>query len=118
MTSREFVERLSRRAQHAGESVAAAVQQQFEEYFGLLTHWNAKINLTALPLGSPTDETFDRLLVEPLVAAKYIPDSARLWLDLGTGGGSPAIPSGSGAGRLRGLRRFGTALRRFWREVS
>src|SRR5258706_9187577 len=92
MTSREFAARLSRRAQDAGESVAAPVQQQFEEYFRLLTHWNAKINLTALPLGSPTDETFDRLLVEPLVAAKHIPDSAKLWLDLGTGGGSPAIP--------------------------
>src|SRR5258706_7726364 len=92
MTSREFVERLSRRAQHAGESVAAPAQQQFEEYFRLLAHWNAKINLTALPLDSPTDETYDRLLVEPLSAGRFVPDSPLTWFDLGSGGGSPAIP--------------------------
>jgi 16S rRNA (guanine527-N7)-methyltransferase len=64
-----------------------------EAYFRLLTQWNATINLTALPLDAPTDETFDRLLVEPLCASKQIPhDSAGVWFDLGSGGGSPAIP--------------------------
>jgi len=92
VTSREFADRLSRRAQQAGVSATAPVQQQFEEYFRLLAHWNSKINLTALPLDSPTDEAFDRLLVEPLVAASHISDSAKIWLDLGSGGGSPAIP--------------------------
>jgi 16S rRNA (guanine527-N7)-methyltransferase len=92
MTSREFADRLSRRAQQAGVSATEPVQQQLEEYFRLLAHWNSKINLTALPLDSPTDEAFDRLLVEPLVAATHIPDSAKIWLDLGSGGGSPAIP--------------------------
>jgi 16S rRNA (guanine527-N7)-methyltransferase len=32
------------------------------------------------------------LLIEPLVAARYVADSARNWLDVGSGGGSPAIP--------------------------
>jgi 16S rRNA (guanine527-N7)-methyltransferase len=64
-----------------------------EAYFRLLTQWNAKINLTALPLDVPTDETFDRLLVEPLCASKHIPThTSSVWFDLGSGGGSPAIP--------------------------
>jgi 16S rRNA (guanine527-N7)-methyltransferase len=70
-----------------------------EAYFRLLAQWNAKINLTALPLDAPTDETFDRLLVEPLAAARQLDrmptlrvNSAPVWFDLGSGGGSPAIP--------------------------
>ena len=66
--------------------------EPLEAYYRLLAQWNAKINLTALPLDSPTDETFDRLLVEPLAAARQIPDSPSVWFDLGSGGGSPAIP--------------------------
>jgi 16S rRNA (guanine527-N7)-methyltransferase len=92
VTSSEFRERLSIRAENAGVSVAADAQAQLELYFQLLTRWNAKINLTALPLYRPTDETFDRLLIEPLAAAKYVADSALRWFDVGSGGGSPAIP--------------------------
>ena len=66
--------------------------EPLEAYFRLLAQWNAKINLTALPLDAPTDETFDRLLVEPLAAARQLPDSPSAWFDLGSGGGSPAIP--------------------------
>jgi 16S rRNA (guanine527-N7)-methyltransferase len=67
--------------------------EPLEAYFRLLTKWNATINLTSLPLEEPTDETFDRLLVEPLCASKQIPmESASVWFDLGSGGGSPAIP--------------------------
>ena len=64
-----------------------------EVYFRLLAQWNATINLTALPLDAPTDETFDRLLVEPLAAAQHIPThTSAVWIDFGSGGGSPAIP--------------------------
>jgi 16S rRNA (guanine527-N7)-methyltransferase len=67
--------------------------EPLEAYFRLLAQWNAKINLTALPLDPPTDETFDRLLVEPLAAARQIPThTPTVWVDLGSGGGSPAIP--------------------------
>jgi 16S rRNA (guanine527-N7)-methyltransferase len=67
--------------------------EPLESYFRLLAQWNAKINLTALPLDSPTDETFDRLFVEPLAASKQVPTHASsVWFDLGSGGGSPAIP--------------------------
>ena len=91
MTSSEFRERLSIRAEHAGVSIAADAQAQLEAYFRLLAKWNVKINLTALPLLRPTDETFDRLLIEPMAAARYIADSAQGWFDVGSGGGSPAI---------------------------
>jgi 16S rRNA (guanine527-N7)-methyltransferase len=66
--------------------------EPLESYYRLLAHWNAKINLTALPLETPTDETFDRLLVEPIAASRRIKDSPASWLDLGSGGGSPAVP--------------------------
>jgi len=69
-----------------------------ETYFILLARWNPKVNLTALPLDPPGDETFDRLFVEPIVAADRIQPVSGLrspppvWFDLGSGGGSPAIP--------------------------
>ncbi len=50
------------------------------------------MNLTALPLENPTDETLDRLIIEPLAAARRVLDDGGAWFDLGSGGGSPAIP--------------------------
>jgi 16S rRNA (guanine527-N7)-methyltransferase len=92
VTSREFRDRLMRRARRSKVVVAPETATALEEYFGLLDRWNAKINLTALPLRPPTDETFDRLFVEPLAAARFLSDKPEIWLDLGSGGGSPAIP--------------------------
>jgi 16S rRNA (guanine527-N7)-methyltransferase len=93
MTTLEFRDRLARRTRRAKAPIALNMLEPLEAYFRLLTQWNAKINLTALPLDAPTDETFDRLLVEPLGAAKQIPtDAPSVWFDLGSGGGSPAIP--------------------------
>jgi len=92
VTSREFRDRLIRRARRAKIAVAPETADVLEEYFRLLDRWNAKINLTALPLRPPTDETFDRLFVEPLAAARFLPNEPDVWLDLGSGGGSPAIP--------------------------
>jgi 16S rRNA (guanine527-N7)-methyltransferase len=93
VTSLEFRDRLARRTRRAKAPITLAMLEPLEVYFQLLAHWNARINLTALPLDAPTDETFDRLLVEPLAAAKQIPDDVpAVWFDLGSGGGSPAIP--------------------------
>lgn len=92
MTSREFNERLSRRASKARVQFPSEVVAAFEAYFRLLAQWNVKINLTALPLNPPTDETFDRLFIEPLVAASLVETSPGVWFDLGSGGGSPAFP--------------------------
>lgn len=66
--------------------------ERLEVYFRLLATWNVKINLTGLDLVDPSPETLDRLLVEPLVAAKQVPSTARRAIDIGSGGGSPAIP--------------------------
>src|SRR4051812_28113322 len=93
MTTLEFRDKLARRTRRAKAPIALNMLEPLEGYYRLLAQWNAKINLTALPLDPPTDETFDRLLVEPLCAAKQIPTHASaVWFDLGSGGGSPAIP--------------------------
>jgi 16S rRNA (guanine527-N7)-methyltransferase len=91
MNSREFKERLSRRAKKAGIAVPSTLADQLWTYFQLLARWNAKINLTALDLQDPTPEGIDRLLIEPLVAAPHAPGTRTL-IDIGTGGGSPALP--------------------------
>ena len=81
-----------RRARKAGCSVNASLASEFERYFSLLARWNAKINLTAFNLREPTDEAFDRLLIEPVVAAQHLPANASTVIDIGSGSGSPAIP--------------------------
>jgi 16S rRNA (guanine527-N7)-methyltransferase len=105
VNSLEFRDRLARRTRRAKAPLTLAMLEPLEAYFRLLALWNAKINLTALPLEAPTDETFDRLLVEPLTAAPHLtraqmggrggarsPSDPFVWFDLGSGGGSPAIP--------------------------
>ena len=93
VSTREFRERLKRRAKAADISLAPALVDGLETYYQLLTKWNAKINLTAFRLTQDgTDEAIDRLLIEPVAAARYIPENARTLLDAGSGGGSPAIP--------------------------
>jgi 16S rRNA (guanine527-N7)-methyltransferase len=92
VTSKAFRDRLARRTRTAGISASSSVVEQLEAYFRLLARWNAKVNLTSLPLEEPTDETFDRLLLEPLAAARVVEDVSISWFDVGSGGGSPAIP--------------------------
>jgi len=93
ITTLEFRDKLARRTRRAKALIALNMLEPLEGYYRLLVQWNAKINLTALKLDPPTDEAFDRLLVEPLCAAKQIPThTPAVWFDLGSGGGSPAIP--------------------------
>ena len=93
MASREFRDRLRRRAKAADISIHADLAEKLEIYYQLLTKWNAKINLTAFRLTPEgDDQAIDRLLIEPVVAARYVPENARSLLDAGSGGGSPAIP--------------------------
>jgi 16S rRNA (guanine527-N7)-methyltransferase len=92
-SSREFRERLRKRAKAAGLTLDPSLVEKLEIYYQLLTKWNAKINLTAFKLTPEGDEAaIDRLLIEPVVAARYIAENARTLLDAGSGGGSPAIP--------------------------
>lgn len=92
MNSTEFKAALLRRADRAGILVPPEIVEPLFRYFELLARWNQKINLTALPLVKPTDETFERLLIEPLRVAASIDDAPDRWFDLGSGGGSPALP--------------------------
>ncbi len=84
---------MKRRAKAAGLTIDADLVEKLEVYYQLLTKWNAKINLTAFKLTPEGDESaIDRLLIEPVLAARYVAESARTLLDAGSGGGSPAIP--------------------------
>ena len=92
MTSVAFRELLSERARAAGVAVDSEAIDKLETYFELLSHWNNRINLTSLPLEPPTAGAIDRLFIEPLLAAPLISSNAAVWFDLGSGGGSPAVP--------------------------
>ena len=92
LSSREFKQRLARRARRAGLHVSAELADRLEAYLRLLALWNEKVNLTALDLSGATDEAMDRLLVEPILAARHLPGVAVTLMDVGSGGGSPAIP--------------------------
>lgn len=93
VANREFRERLRRRAKVTGLTLDVSLAEKLEVYYQLLAKWNAKINLTAFKLTPEGDEAaIDRLLIEPVVAARYVAENARTLLDAGSGGGSPAIP--------------------------
>lgn len=101
MSSREFRDRLRRRARKAGVDLDASLADSLEKYYALLAKWNAKINLTAFKLEpGGEDEAVDRLLIEPLIAAKHVSAAATTAIDIGSGGGSPAIPIALAAPRL------------------
>ncbi len=91
-TSEAFLRLLRRRVSAADLAPNPAVEEKLVAYFELLAHWNNRINLTSLPLEPPTDQSVDRLFVEPLVAASLVKPNVAVWFDLGSGGGSPAIP--------------------------
>lgn len=90
MAGGELAERIRRRAAHAGlEDVPGSVLDSLCAYVAVLRRWNARMNLTAL---GDDDRGVDRLIVEPLLAARHLAGSADKVIDVGSGGGSPAIP--------------------------
>lgn len=119
MSQRGLRDRLRRRARRAGVELPDDLSAALESYFELLAKWNAKINLTAFRLDAgDQDEAIDRLLIEPLVAARHVPASAVQAIDIGSGGGSPAIPLALAVPRLQ-LRLVESKTRKavFLREV-
>ena len=93
MSEAGFIDRLMFRATALGVDVPRVHGEQLRRYYELLRRWNRRMNLTALPLEElPADEVLDRLFVEPLIAATLIENEPLEWLDVGSGGGSPAIP--------------------------
>ena len=91
MNSREFQDRLARRARRAGATISSPLGIKLETYYRLLAAWNVRINLAGMDLVEASPEALDRLLVEPVIAAKHARAGMRI-IDIGSGGGSPAIP--------------------------
>jgi 16S rRNA (guanine527-N7)-methyltransferase len=90
--NRDLGHRIVRRASRVGVVVPADLLAALVSYLELLARWNRKINLTALAVDPPDDEAVDRLIVEPLVAARFVDPADGLVIDIGSGGGSPAVP--------------------------
>lgn len=80
---------MSRRAGRSGIFLSDELSERLLTYYELLARWNRKINLTAL---DDPDEAIDRLLLEPILAARHLPTADLRLMDVGSGGGSPAIP--------------------------
>jgi len=93
---------IAARAARVGLRIPLPSIERLEQYVGLLTRWNRRLNLTALSLEPLTDHAADRLIVEPLLAwaalwpndqfGRVASSDKLLAVDLGSGGGSPAIP--------------------------
>jgi 16S rRNA (guanine527-N7)-methyltransferase len=86
---RDFSSRLTRRAGRLGIPLSDDLLEKLAAFHALLTRWNQKINLTSL---ADPDESIDRLILEPLLAARAVPAGASRFMDIGSGGGSPAVP--------------------------
>ena len=80
--------RVTRRARKANIALSDEVADRLAGYLDLLTIWNRRINLTSL---EEPDTAVDRLVLEPMLAARFVPPASTV-LDIGSGGGSPAIP--------------------------
>jgi len=68
------------------------LSESLSAYVQVLSHWNRTVNLTALELDPPGLGAIERLIIEPLAAARFLRPGDRRCLDVGSGGGSPAIP--------------------------
>ena len=89
MSPRDTRARLIRRATKVDVPLTAPLADQLTTFLELLFRWNRKINLTAL---RDVDDAVDRLVLEPLAAVRHLAAGAGRLIDLGSGGGSPAIP--------------------------
>jgi 16S rRNA (guanine527-N7)-methyltransferase len=85
----------------AGARVSPEQAAGLARYLDVLRKWNQKSNLTAFELSPPSDAAIDRLIVEPIVASRRLLPADRLLIDIGSGGGSPAIPLRLMAPQLR-----------------
>lgn len=81
--------RVTRRLERAHLVVSPPLLEKLLAYYELLSRWNQRMNLTARV---DTDEAIDRLLVEPVIASRFLPHGGFGLMDVGSGGGSPAIP--------------------------
>ncbi len=112
---RQVADRIARRANRAELSIDSHLQEALAAYVDLLMRWNRRINLTGL---TDDDDGIDRLVIEPLVAAQRLPMPDAVVTDIGSGGGSPAVPMKLAVPSIR-LRMVESRTRKaaFLREV-
>ena len=112
---RQVADRIARCASRARLEIDSPLREALAAYVDLLMRWNRRINLTAL---TADDHGIDRLVIEPLVAAQHLPRHDAVVTDIGSGGGSPAVPMKLAAPSLR-LRMVESRTRKaaFLREV-
>jgi len=92
VTGRDAATQILEQASAARIPLSTELADELAAYLALLAQWNRRINLTALDAASPSREAVERLILEPLAASAYVPRGDRHYLDVGSGGGSPAIP--------------------------
>ena len=92
MTVADFEQAIRTRLRHAGHETDDATVSLLARYLEILSRWNRRINLTAFDLDRSSDRAIDRLIVEPVLAAGAIGPRDRRVIDVGSGGGSPALP--------------------------
>ena len=92
MNSTVFRLELERMAGQVGMALSADLTQALETYFDVLALWNRRMNLTAFQLDAPSEAAIERLFLEPLQAAAALRRPVGAMIDVGSGGGSPAIP--------------------------
>src|SRR5438270_13175952 len=88
MVADEFACALAAHALDYGARLTPDMIARLTAYFQLLTAWNARLHLVA---PCTPAEFATRHVLESLVALRFIPTGAR-FIDVGSGGGLPAIP--------------------------
>jgi len=84
----DWRKRIARRAKRSNLDLHAEQLAAHADFLALLSAWNARMNLTAL---ADRDDAVDRLILEPVAASRVLQGATGI-LDVGSGGGSPAIP--------------------------
>lgn len=70
------------------DGVTDAILSDFESWHALLLKWNAKINLVSK---TALKDFWQRHALDSLQVTRHVPNAARSVLDLGSGGGFPAL---------------------------
>lgn len=76
---------------------------QLEAFASALTKWSRSINLVA---PSTLPQVWERHVLDSLQIARFLPEGESLWLDIGSGGGLPALPLAIVARELAPHLRF------------
>lgn len=100
-------------------SLDAAKKEKLQQYISLLLKWNAKINLIAK---STIEDVWVRHIEDSLQMVEHIPADTKTLIDIGSGGGLPAIPLAIATGipvhMVESDKRKSAFLRQALRELG